>query len=452
MEIALLTGLYYPIWRLLYDESLFPAYLGNGKYVLTLVYALLTMLVFSNFDGFRFGYLRLSDTAVAQAISMLIVNVITYFQLCLIANVMIPIGPMLLLTVLDAVLIFLCVYLFTALYHRIYIPKNMIMIFGNPDAVSLKLKMDTRSDKYHIAKLVHESMGFDRIRNELGKYDAVVINDISAQLRNDILKYCYQHGIRTYVAPKISDIIIRGATEITLFDTPLFLVRGKGPTPTQRFYKRLADIILSTLALILSSPFMAIIAIAIKLEDGGPVFYKQKRATLRGKEFNILKFRSMVVDADKFGAIPTTSHDPRITKVGRIIRATRMDELPQFINILKGDMSLVGPRPEHLEHVRKYCEQVPEFACRLKVKGGLTGYAQIYGKYNTSAYDKLRLDLLYIENYSLLLDVKLILQTIRIVLKKESTEGFDIAEKMDQMTRKILEDLEAEKKEGVAEK
>ena len=158
------------------------------------------------------------------------------------------------------------------------------------------------------------------------------------------------------------------------------------------------------------------------------------------------------MDADKFGAIPTTSHDPRITKVGRIIRAIRMDELPQLINILKGDMSLVGPRPEHLEHVRKYCEQVPEFACRLKVKGGLTGYAQIYGKYNTSPYDKLRLDLLYIENYSLLLDVKLILQTIRIILKKESTEGFDISEKMTQMTQQILDQLEAEEKQGVAEK
>ena len=146
--------------------------------------------------------------------------------------------------------------------------------------------------------------------------------------------------------------------------------------------------------------------------------------------FKILKFRSMIVNAEKEGkAMLATSNDPRITKVGRFIRAVRLDELPQMLNILKGDMSFVGPRPERYEMVEKFCKEMPEFAFRTKVKGGLTGYAQIYGKYNTSAYDKLRLDLMYIENYSILLDIKLILLTIRILFKKESTEGIDKAVK-----------------------
>ena len=133
----------------------------------------------------------------------------------------------------------------------------------------------------------------------------------------------------------------------------------------------------------------------------------------------------MVVDAERDGlSVPAGEKDPRITPVGRILRATRMDELPQLFNILAGDMSLVGPRPERVEHVEAYTKEIPEFAYRLKVRGGLTGYAQLYGKYNTSAYDKLQLDLMYLESYSLLLDFRLILMTLKVLFLKESTEGF----------------------------
>ena len=156
----------------------------------------------------------------------------------------------------------------------------------------------------------------------------------------------------------------------------------------------------------------------------------------------------MIVDAEKEGhSIPATDHDPRITKVGAFTRATRIDELPQLINILKGDMSIVGPRPERVEHMEKYSRDIPEFNFRLKVKGGLTGYAQIYGKYNTSPYDKLRLDLMYIENYSFMTDIRLILLTIRIMLKKESTEGFDKAEEMERLKQEMLENMHREKAE-----
>ena len=446
-EVALLTLSYYLIWRHVYGEGIFPAYYGYGKFVLAGVYALLILVLFQNFDGFKFGYMKLFDVIISQCIAMVLANFITYWQLSLIANQLVTPVPLLMLTVIDVAVIFCCSFLYTAIYHRVYVPKNMVMVYGSENALSLKFKMDTRMDKYQVNKLISADVGLETICKTIVDFDAVIIVDVPAQLRNDILKFCYQNEIRTYISPKVSDIIMRGATKITLFDTPLLLIRSKGLTLSQRFFKRLMDIVLSLVALIITSPIMLITALAIKIEDGGPVFYKQKRATIGGKEFDILKFRSMIVNAEKNGnSQPAVDHDPRITKVGNVIRAIRVDELPQILNILKGDMSIVGPRPERVENVQEYMEQFPEFAFRLKVKGGLTGYAQIYGKYNTTAYDKLRLDLEYIENYSLMLDIKLILTTLRILMSKESTEGFDKQEELRRKTEELLRE-EAERSE-----
>ena len=443
LEIFILAVIYYFAFRLYYDPSLFPTYYGKGKYVLTGVYVLLVGVLFSGFDGFKFGYLRITEALLSQWISLLIANFITYWQLCLIANVMIPIAPMLMLTGIGAGVVFVCVVFYTWLYHQLYVPKNMAMIFGHENAVTLKFKMETRPDKYRVKKLIPVEDGLESICQQILDYDAVILNDIPPQIRNDILKFCYQQKIRTYVAPKLTDIIVRGATSITLFDTPLLLVKGSGLTPAQQIAKRAMDLALCLPALVLTLPFMLLTALAIKLEDGGPVFFRQARVSLNGKVFRILKFRSMIVDAEKAGhAIPATDRDPRITKVGRVIRAIRLDELPQLLNIIKGDMSLVGPRPERVEHMEAYSKEIPEFQFRTKVKGGLTGYAQIYGKYNTSPYDKLRLDLMYIENYSLLLDIKLILLTLRVMLKKESTEGFDKAEELERLKQEALTQVE----------
>ena len=450
LEILLLAVSYYFIWRHGYQSEDFPTYYGMGKYVLAGVYGLLLLVLFSAFDGFKFGYLKTIDALLSQWISVLIANFITYWQLCLIANVVITPVPMLILTLVGGAITFACVLAYTWIYHKLYVPKNMAMIFGRDDAITLKFKMETRPDKYYIKKLIPIEDGFESICKQIVNYDAVIINDVNAEIRNDILKFCYRNHIRTYVTPKLSDIIVRGSTSITLFDTPLLLVKGNGLTPIERFFKRLLDLVLCLPIAVVAAPFMVLIAIAIKAEDGGPVFYKQARTTLNGKVFNILKFRSMVVDAEKYGAIPATEKDPRITKVGRFTRATRLDELPQLLNIIKGDMSIVGPRPERVEHMEKYGADIPEFDFRTKVKGGLTGFAQIYGKYNTSPYDKIRLDLMYIENYSLLLDIKLILMTIRIILKKESTEGFDKIEQLEKMKQDALAEMHEQSEDNLA--
>ena len=442
IEVVVLSVIYYVMWRLCYSDESFPSYLGSGKILLMAVYAVLLWLFIKNSDGFRFGNLKISELGIAQWIGLAIVNVITYCQLCLIGNRIINPLPMIVLMLIDMVIAVIFVFIYNNIYIRVYPPHNMLMIFGNENAVEMKIKMDTMKQKYQVKKLISANKGLDAICAEIPNYESVIINDVDAELRNDILKFCYSNGIRTYIVPKITDIVLRGATPISAFDTPMLLVEGAGLNIGQKFLKRAMDIAISTIGLIVASPVMLAVAIAIKLEDKGPVFYKQKRVTLNGKEFDILKFRSMIVDAEKDGkSIPATDKDPRITKVGNIIRAVRIDELPQIINILKGDMSIVGPRPERVEHVEKYSKEIKEFPYRLKVKGGLTGYAQIYGKYNTNAYDKLRLDLMYIENYSIFLDIKLIILTVRILLSKESTEGFDVARENKKKLDNLIEEI-----------
>ena len=446
VEIAVLTLLYDAVLCFGYNFTSFPQFFGYGPMVICGVYALLVTVLFSAFDGFKFGYLKLTDILLSQWISLFITNFVTYWQLCLMANEMLSPIPLVQLMLAGGVVAFVATYCYTWIYHKIYAPKKMAMIFGRDDAVSLKFKMETRPDKYNIDKLIPVEDGLESICQQIKEFESVIINDVPSQIRNDILKFCYEHRIRTYVTPKLSDIIVRGATSITLFDTPLLLVKGHGMTPAQRIAKRFMDLLICLPAMVVALPIMLVVAIAIKIEDGGPVFYKQARVSLGGKVFDILKFRSMIVDAEKDGrSIPATERDPRITKVGRFTRATRIDELPQLLNIIKGDMSIVGPRPERTEHMEKYGAEIPEFVYRTKVKGGLTGYAQIYGKYNTSPYDKLRLDLMYIENYSLIMDIKLILMTIRIMLKKESTEGFDKVAETNQKTEEVLEQIHKER-------
>ena len=441
-EVTLLTVVYYLVWRNLYDFSMF-AY--KGKYVLAGVYAALLFLIFENSECTKFGQLHWTDLAVGQIISLVLVNVVTYFQLCLIANGMISAAPMLILTVVEAVLALLAVIAFDKLYFKLYPPHDMLLIFGSESALGLKFKMDSRKEKYRVTGAISAQAGLDRILEEAAKYDAVILNEVPSALRNDILKFCYRYRIRVYLAPELTDIMIRGAKSNTLFDTPLLTVKGTGLSPVQRVVKRTMDIALCGLAMVVAAPIMLVVAAAIKLEDGGPVFYKQDRLTRGGREFKILKFRSMIVDAEKYaGAVLASGNDPRITRVGKVIRATRLDELPQLLNILKGDMSIVGPRPERKCLADEITKEVPEFPYRLKVRGGLTGYAQIFGKYNTSAYDKLRLDLIYIENYSLLLDIKLIILTLRIIFSKESTEGIDKAREIQEKSRKLLEELQKE--------
>ena len=310
------------------------------------------------------------------------------------------------------------------IYHTLVHPLPVVLITGDFKN-DLEDKMNHIPQKYHVEKTVHyNDPGLD-LEDTITNSSSILINDVPAHVENTIIKICFDKDKRVYIVPKIADIILKASDNLNVFDTPLYLSRNLGMSVWQRFAKRTIDVVLSGLALIILSPIMLATSLAIKLEDKGPVFFKQERVTKGGKHFMILKFRSMIVDAEKDGRPhPAGEKDDRITKVGNIIRACRIDELPQLLNILSGDMSIVGPRPERYEHVEKYTSEIPEFKYREKVKGGLTGYAQVYGKYNTTALDKLKLDLIYITNYSLLLDFQIMFETVKILFQKESTEGF----------------------------
>ncbi len=302
-----------------------------------------------------------------------------------------------------------------------------MIVHGERPIDDIVRKFETRKDKYQIKKCLNISAGMEAVKAEIENgYGAVVLWDISAVDRNALLKYCYSLSVRVYTMPKISDVLIKGADQLHLFDTPIYLTREYSLKVEQRVVKRLIDLVCSILLLVIASPFMLITAVAIKLYDGGPVLYKQVRCTRDRKEFYILKFRSMEENAEKDGVARLASkNDPRVTPIGKFIRATRIDELPQLFNILKGEMSFIGPRPERPNIIDDYMKEMPEFALRMKVKAGLAGYAQVYGKYNTTPYDKLKLDLTYIEQYSVWLDLKLMLLTLKILIKPESTEGVE---------------------------
>ena len=425
--MVVVLGLAYGyVWHTHYLYLVVYPFLGKGNLLVIAIYMILLAFFLQVYSGFKFGYLKFGDIILSQILSIVITNFITYLQISLIGRALLNITPMVVLTIADIIIAAVWSYIASLIYHKMYPPHNTLMIYGSKMADSLERKMRKRSDKYQIKDVVDVNIGLDRLEKMMEEYDAVLICDVKTEMRNKILKFCFDKSIRTYITPKISDIIVRSADDIHLFDTPLLLCRNTGLSFEQRVVKRMMDLVISVIILAVTSPLLLITAVAIKVCDGGPVFFKQKRCTINGKVFEILKFRSMIVDAEKPGmVIPAKDRDPRITPVGRIIRATRIDELPQLINVLKGEMSIVGPRPERIEHVAKYSEEIPEFSYRLKVKGGLTGYAQVMGKYNTTAYDKLKLDLMYIENYSIALDIKLLLMTIKIVFSKESTEGFE---------------------------
>ena len=399
----------------------------KGHVLILLIYFVLLFFFANTYGALKIGYLKPVDVFISEIFSLLIVNVISYFQISLMANWLVDVRPIIWTMLLQILLAALWVFFCNACYYKAFPPREILIIHGERPIDDIVKKFETRKDKYRIRKCMNIAEGMEAVKAEIcAGYGAVVLWDISAVDRNALLKYCYSLSIRVYTMPKISDVLIRGADQLHLFDTPIYLTREYSLKVEQRVAKRLIDLFCSVLLLVIASPFMLITAIAIKCYDGGPVFYKQIRCTRDRKEFYILKFRSMKVDAEKDGvARLAAKNDSRITPVGKLIRATRIDELPQLFNILRGEMSFIGPRPERPEIIDQYMEEMPEFAFRMKVKAGLAGYAQVYGKYNTTPYDKLKLDLTYIEQYSVWLDLKLMLLTLKILIKPESTEGVD---------------------------
>lgn len=424
--------LFFFCWLLFrYGRLVFSGYGYRYNYYVTALYALLLFFFNRAYNSYLFGYSRIRALAFSQFISHLFSLILTYLVTAFAWKqwhsplVFFP------LLLLDLILDLLFSYFGNGFYCRIYPTKRTIVVYRNKTD---KRRLGSIRGKpierlYRIEKEIQfNGEHFDELKPKLRGFEAIFVAGIDSRVRNGILKYCKEEGVSGFFLPHVGDVIMREAMHIQAFDSPVLYASRTVLRPEYRAAKRLFDIVTSATALVLLSPLMLVTAIAIKAYDGGPVFYKQKRLTQNEREFQIIKFRSMRVDAEKDGIarLSTGENDPRITPVGRVVRKCRLDELPQLFNILVGDMSVVGPRPERPEIAEKYYEKLPDFKLRLQVKAGLTGYAQVYGKYNTEPYEKLEFDLLYINDMSMLTDLKLCFATFAILFSSESTQGVDV--------------------------
>ena len=418
------VGLYWLLWQLYLNNIIEERFWRRGIWLLSALYGVLLVFFLQTYGGLKIGYLKRGNIIYSHILSLFIVNTIGYFILALIDKRFHSPVSFILLTVVDGIIVFIWVFLFQWIYGVLFPPRRLLVVYGVRPVFSIMEKIGARDDKYVIGGSISIDEGIDKIMAKAKEFEGIVVGDVPSHDRNLILKKCYDSSIRVYMIPKISDILVRSSTNLNLFDTPILLSKNEGLQIDQMAVKRFIDIVVSLIGIILTSPLFVMFGAAIHLADRGPIFYTQTRLTIDGKLFKIYKFRTMRVDAEKDGVARLAGEgDNRITDVGKILRATRLDELPQLFNIIKGEMSLVGPRPERPEIAAEYMEDLPEFAMRLKMKAGLTGYAQVHGKYNTTPYDKLKLDLHYIRNYSLWMDLILIVLTPKVLFMKESTEG-----------------------------
>ena len=424
LVIATVTTAFIGVWQNFYGQTLFS---GKGNYLLVFLYVAVFVIFGSIYDGFKVGIMRVHELVYSLSLAVFFSNVFIYIILSLIAeNLMNPL-PLIVLTAFQSVILIVLMYSLSHVYFALYKARSVLAVFAPDMRNDIIKKISLIKERFALDKGITTDRGLDEIKREIDKYTTVLICDFDPTLKAEVLKYCYAENKRIYILPSSADTILNGSYQVQVFDTPVLFLHNGGLSMEQRIIKRMFDIIVSGLGIIITSPIMLLTAIAVKLTSRGPVIFKQPRITRDQKVFNIYKFRSMKVEKNS-EVKKTTVKDDRVTLAGKIIRPLRLDELPQLFNILFGHMSVVGPRPEMIELVQDYSAKLPEFNLRHKVKAGLTGYAQIYGKYNTTPQNKLNMDLHYIEHYSLLEDIKLCVMTLKILFVRESTEGFSEAD------------------------
>lgn len=423
-------GLFVAVWIMFYNKITFGVHAVEGCIGVLIIHLFVYSWMCNIYKAFRLATTMVSEAVFSQFLSFGMADLAAYLISCIAKHNFADIRPGAVVVCLQLIgTLILCIVFKRKLRKTMRATKTLIVVGTETkpeEAEDFKYRLQAKySNIYDIAYVMNENEDEARIKARIAECPNTILYGLSDEPRRKYVHFCVENNHNFFFTPRVEDIIFQGCSPRYLLDTPLMKYDETSNDFSKRAAKRALDLALAIIMLVIASPIMLVTALAIKLEDGGPVFFKQKRCTKDAKVFDILKFRSMIVNAEAAGVTPSTKGDPRITRVGNIIRKLRIDELPQLINILIGQMSFVGPRPERVEHVEMYSKDVPEFKYRMKVKGGLTGYAQVYGKYNTTPYDKLRLDLLYIENQSLVLDIKLILLTIRTVFQPESTEGFE---------------------------
>ena len=425
--IAGFSGSLYYCWIEYYNPYIPTPFFRLGNYLMGVLFLAFYVSMVKVYGGFLVGTSPVTDLIFSQVIAIGFLQGFSYVIFSLLSYKLISVWPFVIMFVVFSAVAAVWCILSDFVYFKIHKPKRTIVVYGNVDSYRSLKGVKSMDKRFTVKTTVNsEEVSLEKLFAMMGNIDAVFLCGVHSDYRNEVVKYCIAKGKVAYIKPKISDTIIRGGRTIQLLNVPVYRCRRSDQSLIYIVVKRAFDIILSLIALVISAPFTIATAIAVKAYDGGDVFYKQVRLTTNGKTFKLIKFRSMIQNAEKDGVARLASEgDSRITPVGKFIRKTRLDELPQLINILKGDMSFVGPRPERPEIAAQYEEDMPEFALRLQVKAGLTGYAQVYGKYNTPPYDKVQMDLMYVANQSLLEDLRLMLMTFKIIFVPSSTEGVD---------------------------
>ncbi len=415
-------------------------HLSRTAAVTMLTFAVMGIASMSIYGGYGIGIYKSKPIISSMSLSVFFTDIITYIMLCIMntndANnqtfKLENLDLLALVFVLQFIIIVAFSYFGNYVYFTINSPEKCCIITTSKYALNNVMpKIKKYSKQYEITDTVLFTS--PDVLDIINRCDTVFVYDVPVPSRTTLIEYCYANNKNVYYNFEMCDIVaLRGHSSI-LDDKPFFASQVKSLTFEQKVFKRFMDLLISTLGIVVLSPIMLLCAALIKAEDSGKVFFKQKRATLGGRIFYVYKFRTMKEENAINKSV--TSDDDRITRVGKILRKFRIDELPQLINIFKGEMSVVGPRPEMVENADEYTDKLPEFSYRLRVKAGLTGYAQIAGKYNTSPKDKLVMDLMYIEKYSIWLDIKLMFRTLTVFFKaSDSTEAFKKGEEFEFFT------------------
>ena len=423
VNIVLLMIPFVICWTLYYEPRTTTVGSKQVSVLVMIIFFLICYYFGQRLDCFRVSILQIRDVIFGEVLATMITDIIMYILIWMLSIHLPNLIPGLITWGGQCVIGVIWAYVMHQSYFSTHPPLRTIVIYDERMGMENLIHTYGLEKRFNIKTVYPVESIMDKLE-VMEEFDAAFLCGIHSRERNIILKHCISHKIKLFMIPRIADVMMRGSEQIHMLHLPILKTQRYKPSIEYQIIKRTMDIVVSGIATIVLSPLFLITAIAVK-SDGGPAFYKQKRLTKDGKVFEILKFRRMRVDAEKYsGAVLSAGeNDPRITKVGRIIRACRLDELPQLLNILKGDMSLVGPRPERPELQKEIEKEVPEFGLRLQAKAGLTGYAQVYGKYNTTFYDKLLMDLMYISKPSILEDLTIMLATVKILTSKESTEG-----------------------------
>jgi len=306
--------------------------------------------------------------------------------------------------------------------------QKKLLVIGSPDEVEQALEklMCLPRGIFEVIKVIGPDK-VDEFSEWLPRADAVMITgSLELEQKNRVIRESFDQSREVLIVPDLYEIILTRAMITQVHDTPVVECQDMQATFSQLFIKRVFDLAMAAVMAVPALPLMLLLSILIKSTSPGPVIFAQERVGFRNRIFTLYKLRTMIDHAeDQSGPVFSAEEDHRVTPVGRFLRATRLDELPQIYNVLRGDLSIVGPRPERPYFVQLFQEEMPEYNLRHLVKPGITGLAQVTGHYATNTRDKLRYDLYYVSDYSLLMDFRIVLLTIPTLINREAARGLN---------------------------